>query len=201
MTRCPKAHRIIIHNRVRDTIAALYRELGVHVSVEVKGLYAQLTSYGEHKPADVLVPASATGTEKAVALDIAITDPTSKIALDNNSNETPLVAAEIRHRQKLSTHRKAAEEAGPGGLAFVKTPLVFETTGAMSKGTQKWWESVKQLNKERNKYGPKSRRENGLQHTWSANSFSTFWQQSIAVVHARTQAEAISQWIGLCQGA
>ena len=44
---------------------ALSRALYVHVTLEVRGLYAQLTSYGEHKPADVLVPASATGTYKA----------------------------------------------------------------------------------------------------------------------------------------
>ena len=49
-------------------------------------LYAQLSSYGEHKPADVLVPASATGTDKATALDITITDPTNKTALDRGSD-------------------------------------------------------------------------------------------------------------------
>ena len=72
--KCPKAHRIITHNKVRDMVAAIYRALRMHVTVEVRGLYAQLTSYGEHKPADVLVPASVTGTDKATALDITITE-------------------------------------------------------------------------------------------------------------------------------
>ena len=164
-------------------------------------VYICIYVYGENKPADVLVPASAMGTAKAVALDIAITAPTSKTALESHSDTTPLVAATARHKGKLSTHRKALLQAGPAGLAFVKRPLVFETTGAMGKETQKWWESVKQLNRERHEFDPKSRRLRGKQHTWSANSFSTYWLQSIAVAHARTQAESIRQWIGVCQGA
>ena len=63
MTKCPKAHRVITHNKMRDVVAAIYRALHVHVTVEVRGLYAQLTLYGEHKPEDVLVTASATGAD------------------------------------------------------------------------------------------------------------------------------------------
>ena len=77
MTKCPKAHRIITHNKVREVVAAIYKALRDHVTVEVQGLYAQLTSYSEHKPADVLVPASATGSDKATALEITITDSTN----------------------------------------------------------------------------------------------------------------------------
>ena len=85
---------------------AIYRVLHVHVTVEARGLYAQLTSYGGHKPADVLVPASSTGTDKATALDITITDPTSKTTLDRGSDRKPLVAAAVRHMVKLGTHKK-----------------------------------------------------------------------------------------------
>ena len=202
MTKCPKGHRIITHNKVRDVIAALYRELGVHVTVEVRGLYAQLTSYGEHKPADVLVPASATGADKAQALDITITDPTNKTALYNRSDKVPLKAASARHKAKLATHRAAVLEAGAGGLPFTKVPLVFETTGAMGKETQNWWEGIRQLRREAHEgSGPTSRRETGMDWTWSANHFNTFWLQSISVAHARTQAESVIQWIGTCQGA
>ena len=78
MTKCPKAHRIITHNKVRDVVAAIYRALRVHVTVEVRGLYAQLTSYGEHKPEDVLVPASAIGTDKATALAKQLLTPPTR---------------------------------------------------------------------------------------------------------------------------
>ena len=172
------------------------------MTVEVRGLYAQLTSYGEHKPADVLVPASATGADKAQALDITITDPTNRTALHNRSDKVPLKAASARHKAKLATHRAAVLEAGAGGLPFTKVPLVFETTGAMGKETQIWWEGIRQLHREaREGLGPTSRRETGMDWTWTANHFNTFWLQSISVAHARTQAESVIQWIGTCQGA
>ena len=38
---------------------------------------------------------------------------------------------------KLGTHKKALEAAGGQGPPFTKGPLVFETTGAMGKETQK----------------------------------------------------------------
>ena len=202
MTKCPKAHRVITHNKMRDVVAAIYRALHVHVTVEVRGLYAQLTSYGEHKPADVLVPASATGTDKATALDITITDPTNKTALDRGSDRKPLVAAAVRHTVKLGTHKKALEEAGDQGLPFTKGPLVFETTGAMGEETQKWWKSIVEMEADQRIPGaPQSRREQGLEHTWSANKFSSYWLQTFSMSHARMQAESIAQWIGTCQKA
>ena len=92
----------------------------MHVTVEVRGLYVQLTSYGEHKPADMFVPASATRMDKATALDITITDSTNKTALDGGSDRKPLVAAAVPHRVKLGTHKKALEEAGD---QFARSPL------------------------------------------------------------------------------
>ena len=52
---------------------------------QVHGLYAQLTSHGEYKPADVSVSKSATTTGYSQALDITITDPTGKTAVWRNS--------------------------------------------------------------------------------------------------------------------
>ena len=148
MTKCPKAHRIIVHNKTRDVVAAIYKALHIHVSVEVRGLYAQLTPYGEHKLADVLVPPSGTGVDKAEALDITITDPTTKTAIENKTDKQPLKAAELRHNAKLGTNKKTVEEAGAQGLPFTKKPLVFETTGAMGKETHKWWQSILTIEKE-----------------------------------------------------
>ena len=39
MTKCPKAHRVVTHTKMRDVVAAIYRALHVHVTVEVRGLY------------------------------------------------------------------------------------------------------------------------------------------------------------------
>ena len=130
--------------------------------VEVQGLYAQLTSYEEHTPADVLVPVSATGLDNATALDITITDPTNKTALDRGSDRKPLVAAALRHKVKLGTHKRALEEAGDQGLSFMKGPLVFETTGAMGEETQKLWKLIVEMEADQRIPGaPQSRREQG----------------------------------------
>ena len=161
-----------------------------------------MTDIREHKPADVLVPASATGTDKATALDITITDPTNKTALDRGSDRNPLVAAAVRHTVKLGSHKNALEEAGDQGLPFTKGPLVFETTGAMEEETQKWWKSIVEMEADQRIPGaPQSRREQGLEHTWSANKFSSCWIQKNSMSHARMQAESIAQWIGTCRKA
>ena len=81
-------------------------------------------------------------------------------------------AASARHEAKLATHRAAVLEAGAGGLPFTKVPLVFETTGAMGKETQNWWEGIRQLRREAHEgSGPTSRRETGMDWTWTANHF------------------------------
>ena len=60
MTVCKKAQRGLCHDAVRDVIHRMYRiELKVATEVEVAGLFSQLKSDGQHRPADVLVPASA----------------------------------------------------------------------------------------------------------------------------------------------
>ena len=44
-----------------------------------------------------------------------------------------------------------------------------------------------------------SRMQLGLEHTWSANNFATFWLQSISMAHAREQADSILLWVNKCQ--
>ena len=72
-------------------------------------------------------------------------DPTNKTALDSGSDGKPLVAVAVRHTVKLGTHDRALEKAGDQGVLFTKGPLVFETTGAMGKETQKWWKSIVEI--------------------------------------------------------
>ena len=56
---------------------------------EVGGLYAVLKKNGEFRPADVLVPESASDGDKALALDVTFTDPTSKTSLEKGSDKVP----------------------------------------------------------------------------------------------------------------
>ena len=197
MTVCRNSHRTLLHNGTRDLIAKMYRALGVAAETEVRGLYLQLTSHGEYKPADVLLPASATGEGRAWALDVAYVDPTSQTSLGYQSHKRALAATKKRYQEKMTSHRKQAEAAGAEGLLFVKKPLVFEATGGMSEETQKWWESVLALERDRREPGdPTSLRELGLEHTFSANKFSTMWLQKLSMGYARAQAESILCLIG-----
>ena len=88
----------------------------------------------------------------------------------------------------------------PTQLPFYKVPLAFETTGAMGKATQSWWQSVRKLEADVRGVGETtSRMQLGLEHTWSANNFATFWLQSISMAHAREQADSILLWVNKCQ--
>ena len=148
----------------------------------------------------MLVPASASGGDKAQALDVVITDPTCKTSLEKLSHKEALKAASEAHKRKMQVYQRQLEGAGQAGLPFVKVPLAFETTGAMGRETQEWWESVLELERrERGDAAEPSRRDMGWEHTWTADSFSSFWLQSISMGIARTQAESAMMWIGKSQ--
>ena len=88
----------------------------------------------------------------------------------------------------------------PVELAFEKVLLEFETTGALGKETQQWWQSVLKWESEHRGVGEtSSRMQLGLEHTWSANSFASFWLQSMSMAHFREQAEAVLLWVNKCQ--
>ena len=94
--------------------------------------------------------------------------------MDRGSDRKPLVTAAVRQMVKLGTHKRALEEAGDQGLPFMEGPLVFETTGAMGEETLKWWKSIVEMEADQRILGaPQSRLEQGLEHTWSANKFSS----------------------------
>ena len=91
---------------------------------------------------------------------------------------------------KLGIHKRALEEAGDQGLPFIKGPLVFETTGAMGEETQQWGKSIVEMEADQRTPGaPQSRREQGIEHTWSAHKFSSYWVQSFSM--ARQDASRI----------
>ena len=66
--------------------------------------------------------------------------------------------------------------------------------------TQKWRKSVLKLETDRRGMGETtSRQQLGLEYTWSANRFSTYWRQAISMAHAREQAESVILAIGKSQ--
>ena len=108
MTCCCKAFRWLVHNRLRDVVSDIYRSgLKMVAEKEVGGLYAQPSLDGcDKRPADVLAHTS----EGAMAIDVTITDPTCKTALEKNSHIIPLIAAKTRHDVKVANHRKQVEK-------------------------------------------------------------------------------------------
>ena len=197
MTKCPKAHRFITHNKMRDVVAEIYRALHVHVTVVMRAC-----AHNSPHTSGVLVPASSSGSDKATALDIAITDPTNKTALDRGCDRKPLVTAAVRHTGKSRTHKRALEEAADQGIPFTKGPLVFDKAGAMGEETHQWQKSIVEMEADQRMPGaPRSRREQWLEQTWSANKFSSCWLQNFSMSHDRMQAGFIAQWIGTCQKA
>ena len=114
--------------------------------------------------------------------------------LSFDESDTRLIPSCGGYQEKNSKHDAEVAKAGPQGLPtpFEFQPLAFETTGAMSRETEKWWKSVVAMEAERRGADqPSSRRDLGLEHTWAAHSFSAYWRQSIATTLAKSQAEAI----------
>ena len=67
----------------------------------------------------------------------------------------------------------------------------------MGNDAQKWWTSVLEIEQSKRAPGePTSRRDLGLEHTFSANGLATYWLQSISFTYARAQAESIMVWVG-----
>ena len=67
----------------------------------------------------------------------------------------------------------------------------------MGNETQKWWKAVLAIEAALRTPGDTtSRRDLGLEHTFSANGFATYWLQSISLSYARSQAESIMVWVG-----
>ena len=86
---------------------------------------------------------------------------------------------------------------------MLPTALVSETSGAFSNFTQNGLKKMVKIDKARQQwFGTAvytSRRSRNLDWTWSANSFSSWHLQPIAVAHARLQAQAVNNMISECE--
>ena len=100
------------HNKLRDVVHSMYKFLGVAAEKEVEGLYSQLNQSNVYRPADVLVPPSATEEGEFEALDVTITDPTNQSNLKKHSDTRALAAAVEAHKKKMECYTKQLEAAG-----------------------------------------------------------------------------------------
>ena len=71
---------------------------------------------------------------------------------------------------------------------FDKVPLVFESTGAWGEHTVSWFNNMVRMHKN---LGLPTLRMMGLTHTFTANTFSSFWAQRLSMVQAVHHAETV----------
>ena len=165
----------IVHDSVRDEIAAMHRDAGVVVSVEVKGLLKG----SDERPADVL--AHGIGRQhRDLAIDIAVVDA----QVVSNIDEARRCALSTGHRATQKEHEKrtAKPKGETQGMEerLLKEgidcmPLIFEVEGA---ATSTWTKYIKKLSEIAH-----TRRGHDQQY------FTAKWKTIIAMTIARRGAE------------
>jgi hypothetical protein len=93
----------------------------------------------------------------------------------------PLWAAEIKEDDKKKDDAKKLRslQLTERDVDYIKTPLVYETTGAIGKEAKKWFKKVQLEFRRRDSFGTLGGL--GYDHTWSANSFPQWWTQRFAM--------------------
>ena len=182
---------------VRNTIVKAYAELRTHVSVDPPHIHGAAAPTDD-RPADILVPPSAHHSAKHLAMDVSVVSPDNVGPLNQGSHTNQYKAA------KQTEHRKLREYTSflatlqppltPATSDYEKMPLVMESTGAWGPSMQKWWAKMLKLhNTVEAERALLSRRARGIEHTWSANSFSAWWAQRISCAYMRHLGESIQQ--------
>ena len=191
-TRCQQTNRTSRHDGIRDVIVALYKELRQTVGTEPNRLH----NFGNDRPADVLAFASVHNTAKHLALDVAVISP-------DNVDKLPAAATQQYHAAKGKEKAKIKQYENylgrlnppetPASSDYEKVPLVMESTGAWGPRMQSWWKDVIKLYNDVEADSGNSRRQKGLAHTWSANSFTSWWAQRISCTYVRHLIENIER--------
>ena len=131
-----------------------------------------------------------------LALDFSVTSPDNAGHLRRRSDLHAFKAADEQERKKSQEYETLLTKLTPpltvATSQYTKVPIVMESTGAWGNGMQRWWKQVLVLhNRVAAEQAPYSRRHRGLDHTWSANSFSSYWAQRISCAYMRNLAESI----------
>ena len=155
-----------------------------------------LHNHSQDRPADVLVTASTHNTAKHLALDVAVVSPDNSGDLPGSATQL-FKAAKAKERQKLTSDearlRALTPPQTPATANYEKVPLVLESTGAWGPRMQDWWESVIALYNRVEAQPGLSRRQKGLSHTWSANSFTAWWAQRLSCAYVRHLFESVEK--------
>ena len=187
-TTCSGGCGIRTHNAGRDALARMFKSSTLSMDAVTEAHRQWPTR--PNNPVDVLVQMP----NETLVIDVTVRDPTCKTYLNKRAADVSLVAAAEGHREKTHLYDLRRREAGAQGIPFKFQPLAFEATGAMGAETQKWWKSIVELEASMRAEGS-SLRDQGRDHTWSANSFSSYWRQHISMAMAKAQAQGIANCI------
>ena len=195
ITRCMKNLRTERHDAINKEARRMYRtELAAIVSLDPCYI---ITTANRERGADLVVPASVHGTSKDLALDFTVTSVDNKDIIRQGSANTQFKAADAAELRKMRQWEASLQRLNPphtlASVPFEKVPLAMESTGAWGKGMQRWWKNQVLTRLEQLEEDPdKPRRAQGLPHTWSANTFGTYWLQRFSVTFQRHLAESIT---------
>ena len=197
-TRCDDTQKSTRHNVVRNEMGACYKELRKHVVLEPARLPGIIAADDSSRPADILVDPSTHHTDKHLALDVSVVSPDNVAPLDANSHTQQYKAASQAEQGKRNDYKnllaRLRPPLTPDAADYEKVPIVMESTGAWGPEMQKWWAKMLTLHNEvAADQANLSRRARGQEHTWSANSFSTWWAQRISCAYMRNLGESIQR--------
>jgi len=91
-------------------------------------------------------------------------------------------AAEIKEdNKKKDDVKKLRSQLTERDVDYIKTPLVYETTGGFGKEATKWFKKVLEFRKNNGDSFGTPLGGLGYDHTWSANPFTQWWTQRFAM--------------------
>lgn len=160
------------HDTIRDTLAAMFRDAGLQVQVEARGL---LPGTGSGGP-DLLVHGFPLPSQRS-AVEVTVTNPAQHTTAKHAAVRA-LVASAAKHAAKYNKYDEATRDAGVSNL-----PAVLETTGALSPQLQELLVGcgkVAEMN-----VGSRIHQACAM---WSVSTPARYWRQRISVVLHRALA-------------
>ena len=156
------------HDKLLMDHVALHKQLRMKTTLEPIGLIPGTNIY---RPADLL-PVLYLNDVKALGLDICVTTAVSEQATSGKIDvRKPLWAAETKENDKKKDDAKKLRslQLTERDVDYIKTPLVYETTGGFGKEAKKWFKKVQLEFRKNNGDSFGTLGGLGYDHTWSAN--------------------------------
>ena len=188
------------HGRVSTRSAGVKKILyeamrRIHISCDLETL--GLLQYGNQRPADLFVPAGGDlGNGADQVFDVTIVDPTAEGMLSLGSPQVALLAAREGEKKKVNDFAAAVRNQGGLWQAAECRPLAFESSGAWGPSALEILAELKALAQGLDLNNLKM---SGLDYTWSANSFVSWYRQRVSFYMAKSTAVQVRSVITMAR--